>query len=315
MILLDFPLYKLIIVLITILFAGLVDSISGGGGLLSIPAYLFLGIPGHFLLGTNKFSSSIGTFFATIRFAKSNKINWTIAIISVIFALIGSTIGSRLVLLIPVNFIKILLIILIPVITVFTLLPKKGENNKFNLPQKQFESSDTKITNLINSEINTTETDYLYKKVNTEKLKDNKNQLQKLSFEFQLSKLLSNKIIYFIIAGISSLIIGMYDGFFGPGTGTFFILVYTVILKIDITTASGNAKVVNLSSNIAALVTFLIYKKVFLALGIICAFFSIIGNLIGSTLAIKKGSKVVKPFFVLALLLLLSKVIYDLIIG
>lgn len=123
--LLDFPLYKLIILFLTIFFAGLVDSIAGGGGLLSIPAYLFFGLPGHFVLGTDKFSSSIGTFFATIRFALSNKINWTIAFISVIFTLIGSFIGLRLVLLISVNFIKILLIILIPIITIIILLPKK----------------------------------------------------------------------------------------------------------------------------------------------------------------------------------------------
>lgn len=264
----DFPTYKLLILFLSIFFAGLVDSIAGGGGLLSIPAYLFLGLPGHFVLGTNKFSSSIGTLFATIRFAFSNKINWTIAIISVIFALIGSFIGSRLVLLIPVNFIKILLVILIPVITIIILLPKK---NKFQEAENL-----TSINNHNN---------------------------------FNHKKILS---LYFL-AAFFSCIIGMYDGFFGPGTGTFFILVYTTFLHMDMTTASGNAKVVNLSSNIAALITFLIFKKVFISLGIICAFFSIAGNLLGSTLAIKKGSKVIRPVFILALLLLFSKVLYDLI--
>ncbi len=267
----DFPLYKLIILFFTIFFAGLVDSIAGGGGILSIPAYLFLGLPGHIVLGTNKFSSSIGTLFATFRFAKSNKINWVIALISVIFALIGSTIGSRLVLLIPVNFIKILLIILIPIITIITLLPKKNKTKKNN--------SNVEIDFVLNQA----------------------KQIHDFS--------------YFLIASISSLLIGMYDGFFGPGTGTFFILVYTTLLKMDMTTASGNAKVVNLSSNVAALITFLIYKKVFFPLAVICAFFSIAGNLLGSTLAVKKGSKVIKPIFVLALLLLLSKVLYDLLTG
>lgn len=276
----DFELYKLIILFITIFFAGLIDSIAGGGGLLSIPAYLFVGLPGHIVLGTNKFSSSIGTFFATLRFAKSNKINWIIGIISVIFALIGSSIGSRLVLLIPVGFIKILLIILIPVITIFTLLPK-GKNKKEDITNK---NNDITVSNV-----------------------DNES-----SYEINKRK---NNLISYLIAAFFSFCIGMYDGFFGPGTGTFFILVYTTFLHFDMTTASGNAKVVNLSSNIAALITFLIFKKVFLILGVICALFSIAGNVLGSTLAIKKGSKVIKPFFILALLLLFSKVVYDLIKG
>lgn len=273
MTLLDFPIYKLIIVFLTIFFAGLVDSIAGGGGILSIPAYLFLGLPGHMVLGTNKFSSSFGTLFATLRFAISKKINWIIGIISVVFALLGSTIGSRLVLLIPVNFIKILLIILIPIITIITLLPKK-QNNKSPKQEANF-------------------------------LKTNDGLISHNEYS-------NKKFTIYLITAISSLIIGMYDGFFGPGTGTFFILVYTALLHFDMTTSSANAKVVNLSSNIAALITFLIYKKVFILLGIICAIFSILGNLLGSSLAIKKGSKVIRPFFILALLLLFSKVVYDL---
>ena len=276
--LLAFPIYKLIIVFLTIFFAGVVDSIAGGGGILSIPAYLFLGLPGHIVLGTNKFSSSFGTLFATFRFAISKKINWIIGIISVVFALIGSTIGSRLVLLIPVNFIKILLIILIPVITIITLIPKK-QNIKSTKKEVELEKSN-------------------------ENSKNNYIHWQKTDS--------NNKFLFYLVAAISSLIIGMYDGFFGPGTGTFFILVYTTLLHFDMTTASANAKVVNLSSNIAALVTFLLYKKVFVFLGVICAIFSILGNLLGSSLAIKKGSKVIRPFFILALLLLFSKVVYDL---
>ncbi len=289
MVLLGFPVYKLIILFFSIFFAGLVDSIAGGGGILSIPAYLFLGLPGHMVLGTNKFSSSIGTLFATIRFAISNKINWVIAIISVIFALVGSSIGSRLVLLIPVNFIKILLIILIPVITIITLIPKK---NNLNLNKENFP--------------NISHQDF-----NIEVIEKNRD-IDENNKTIQLYKI---KYFYFyLIAALSSLVIGMYDGFFGPGTGTFFILVYTTFLKFDMTTASGNSKVVNLASNVAALITFLIYKKVYILLGIFCALFSIAGNLLGSTLAVKKGSKVIKPVFVLALLLLFSKVVYDLIL-
>ncbi|MFN3411825.1 MAG: sulfite exporter TauE/SafE family protein [Exilispira sp.] len=294
--LLMFPAYKLIILFFIIFFAGVVDSIAGGGGILTIPAYLFLGLPGHNVLGTNKFSSSIGTLFATFRFAKSNKIDWTIAIFSVIFALIGSTIGSRLVLLIPVNFIKILLLILIPIITILILIsPKiKLRKNRADLVDNPSDK-----------------TEYYFEKKFEEKIETKNNINIEVNVKKEKNKI-KQKYIFYLIACFASLIIGMYDGFFGPGTGTFFILVYTYFLGMDMTIASGNAKVVNLSSNIAALVTFLIYKKVLLPLGIICAFFSVSGNLVGSTMAIKKGSKVIRPAFILALLLLFSKVVYDL---
>ncbi|HPC38373.1 MAG TPA: TSUP family transporter [Exilispira sp.] len=331
--LLSFPIYKLIILFLTIFLAGLVDSIAGGGGILSIPAYLFLGLPGHIVLGTNKFSSSIGTLFATLRFAISKKINWIIGIISVIFALIGSTIGSRLVLLIPVNFIKILLIILIPIITIITLIPKKQDDKNSQI--QDYKGND-KITKIFEYKLNNKTTEISYsenlnaetinakilnsdtlnaenlnaKNLNTDASNNNK-------YKYKLEKIwlnINKKFLYYFIAASASLVIGMYDGFFGPGTGTFFILVYTSLLHFDMTTASANAKVVNLSSNIAALITFLLYKKVFILLGIICAAFSITGNLLGSSLAIKKGSKVIRPFFILALLLLFSKVVYDLFI-
>jgi len=258
----DFAIWQLIVVFFSIFLAGVIDSIAGGGGIISIPAYLFLGLSGHVVLGTNKFSSTIGTFFATIRFASHSKINWRIGVVSVIFALVGSSIGSRLVLLIPVDFIRILLIILIPIIAVFTLL-QKNENDNVE-----------------------------------------KNVNDSLTYFHGIKP--------YLISAAASLIIGMYDGFFGPGTGTFFILVYTTLLHFDMTTASGNAKVVNLSSNIAALATFLTHKSVFIELGVLCAICSVIGNWVGSGLAVKKGSKIIKPVFIIALLLLLSKVIYDL---
>lgn len=303
--LLLFPAYKLIILFFIIFFAGVVDSIAGGGGILTIPAYLFLGLPGHNVLGTNKFSSSIGTLFATFRFAKSNKIDWTIAIFSVIFALIGSTMGSRLVLLIPFNFIKILLLILIPFITILILISPKiklRKNDIKNLNQNNF-----KAHPLDNS---SDKPEYYFEK----KFEENNKIKNCINIKFNIKKEKNKnkqKYIFYLIACFASLIIGMYDGFFGPGTGTFFILVYTYFLGMDMTIASGNAKVVNLSSNIAALVTFLIYKKVLLPLGIICAFFSVSGNLVGSTMAIKKGNKVIRPAFILSLLLLFSKIVYD----
>ena len=111
----------------------------------------------------------------------------------------------------------------------------------------------------------------------------------------------------------ASLIVGAYDGFYGPGTGTFLILIFCQLGKLDLRTASGNVKLVNLASNIGALATSLSNGKVFLVLGLIGAVASIAGHYIGSGLAIKDGSKIVRPIILLVLALLAVKVISELI--
>ncbi len=114
-----------------------------------------------------------------------------------------------------------------------------------------------------------------------------------------------------ILAGF---VTGGYDGFFGPGAGMFMTLAFTVVLGLDMVTASGNARVVNLSSNLAALVTFVIHGNVNYAIGIPCAICGILGNYIGSGMAIKGGSKVIRPVMVIVLVLLLLKIVLDLFI-
>ena len=110
----------------------------------------------------------------------------------------------------------------------------------------------------------------------------------------------------------ASLIVGAYDGFYGPGTGTFLILFFCTLGKMDVRTASGNVKLVNLASNLGALATSLSHGKVFLALGLLGAVSSIAGHWLGSGLAIKDGSRIVKPAIVAVLVLLTVKVIADL---
>ena len=110
----------------------------------------------------------------------------------------------------------------------------------------------------------------------------------------------------------ASLLVGAYDGFYGPGTGTFLILIFCNLAKMDLRTASGNVKLVNLASNIGALATSLMAGKVFLVLGLIGAVASIAGHYLGSGLAIKDGSKIVRPVILLVLALLAVKVISEL---
>ena len=76
--------------------AGLVDAIGGGGGLISLPAYLIAGVPVHQAIATNKLSSTCGTTLATARFIRNKLVNFKLAVPSVVSAIIGSSIGAKL---------------------------------------------------------------------------------------------------------------------------------------------------------------------------------------------------------------------------
>ena len=110
-----------------------------------------------------------------------------------------------------------------------------------------------------------------------------------------------------------SLLIGVYDGFYGPGTGTFLLLAFCALGKLDVRTASGNVKIANLSSNLSALATSLLAGKVLIGVGLIAACFSIAGHYLGSGLAIKNGAKIVRPVILIVILLLTVKIIIELI--
>lgn len=244
------------IILPIVFLGGLIDSIAGGGGLLSLPAYLITGMPTHIALGNNKFSSCWGTIFSTLRYFKHGMIDVKIALISAVFALIGSFSGTKAVLLINPEFLRYILVFLLPLITLFTLLKKDI------------------------GAIDTSHTLSTFRKV--------------------------------FLSIIASLIIGFYDGFFGPGTGSFLILFYALVLKYDFVVANGNTKVINSASNIAAMVTFLISGKVILLIGIPAAIAGIAGNMLGSKIVVKKGSKFIRPIFISIFILLFIKIIYDL---
>lgn len=247
----------LLIVCPLVFIAGFIDSIAGGGGIISLPAYIFAGIPIQIAHGTNKFANCIGTSIAARKFLKSGNVSIKPALLSAAGALIGSAIGAQLVVILEEKVLQYCLIIILPIVAVFLM---------FN---KGFGSED-KVRELP------------------------KNRLYPLTF--------------FI-----GLIIGAYDGFFGPGTGTFLVLAFTIICGFNIITGSGNAKIVNLASNFAALIVYLVNGKVFFAVGIPAAICSVLGNYIGAHLAIKKGAKFIKVIILLAITLLFVKVILGLV--
>ena len=246
---------QLLIICPLIFISGFVDSIAGGGGLISLPTYHVVGFSPHMALGTNKFTSCIGTFFSTMRFVRNKNYNLTSAIPSILFALAGSAIGAKIAIYLDVVVLRYILVFGIPVITVI-----------------------------------------VFKKKNLEK---------------QTPKNLS-KIKLIVYSSIVGFVVGGYDGFFGPGTGTFLILIYTSVLGFDLLTSMGNAKLVNLSSNLASLVVFIVEGKILYAIGIPAAICAIAGHYIGSGFAIKKGQTIVRPMLLVVLILLLTKIVIDL---
>ena len=232
--------------------AGLVDAIGGGGGLISLPAYLIAGLPPHMAVATNKMSATFGTALATARFIKAGLVNIRLAVPAVISAIIGSSIGANILLVVSSEVMNYVLVIVLPV-SAFLVLNKKIFNDK---------GSDTVVL---------------------------------------------NKRTY-LTAMASALVVGIYDGFYGPGTGTFLIIAFTVFAKLDIKTANAQAKVINLTTNLTALVILLVNGQVMLLLGIVAAACNMVGGYIGAGLAMTKGSNLSRNCIIFVLFLLALKV-------
>lgn len=239
-----------------VFFAAVVDAIAGGGGLISLPAYLLTGMPAHMAYGSNKFSACIGTLFSALRFLKNGSLNLKIALFSAIFALLGSASGARLTLVLDDKALRISMLILLPFTAIFVLFNKNAFND-----QSAF------------------------------------------------ARLSAKRALF--LAAVIGFALGLYDGFFGPGTGTFLILAYSMVMGFDFKTACGNTKIVNLASNTAALIVFILAGQVMYVIAIPAVICSIAGNWLGSGLAIHKGAKFIRPVLIGVLLLLFIKIIYD----
>lgn len=234
--------------------AGFVDAAAGGGGLISLPAFLACGIPSHIALGCNKCSSAIGTTFSTLRYFRHGAMDFLVAGVAAVGAFVGSTLATHLVLLVSDDFFRILVICVLPVAAII-ILTRKG---------------DALSTNRSN----------------------------------ELSK--RRRVTYAALIGF---FIGGYDGFVGPGTGTFAIIAFNLLMRFDLRTAGGNAKVMNLSSNYASLVVLLMAGKVDFAIALPAAAFCIAGHVIGAGMALKRGAKFIQPMLVVVLGLLLVNLV------
>lgn len=188
--------------------AGFVDSIAGGGGLISLPAYMISGLPVHFAIGTNKLSSAMGTTIVTWKFAKNGYIPWKPALVSAACALVASNLGARLGLLLDDAVFKKLLLVILPLTAFYIFKCKSLELKREPYPEK--------------------------------------------------------KTLLLSIAVAS--VIGVYDGFYGPGTGTFLILLLTGVAHMKLSEANGVAKVINLTTNLSSFSVLLLNGKVAIVL-------------------------------------------------
>ena len=115
-----------------------------------------------------------------------------------------------------------------------------------------------------------------------------------------------------LIVALLSFVIGVYDGFYGPGTGTFLMLLLTAVAHVSLNEAAGLTKVINLSTNVAALVVFLTHGVVWMPLALAAAAFSVVGNYMGAKYFVSKGTGFVKPVIIIVLSLFFVKLCYEL---
>lgn len=250
--LINLSLGALLFLMAAAFFAGFIDSMAGGGGLISIPAALLAGLPPQLSLGTNKFMSSFGTVISFITYSRNNAVIWRIAGIGLAFSLAGSVAGSKTALYCSDEILGKILIFLLPLAALLTFAPIR---------------------------------------------------------RFQRDIAPSRTALYLLTPLICTLV-GFYDGFFGPGTGSFLILALHLALGMNLIKAAGTAKAFNLASNVSSLVVFLLSGKVFFMAAIPMAAANIAGNALGARLAIKRGPALIRKALLFSLALLFVTLVW-----
>ena len=249
---------RYLIVCPLVFLGGFVDAVAGGGGLISLPAYLIAGLPAHTAIGTNKVSSAMGTTLTTYKFWKQGFIELKLAALCAALALAGSTCGANLALLVSDRVFKILLLFILP-LTAFYVFRSRRLDAAGGDP-----------------------------------LSPRKTMA---------------------VAAVCAFVIGIYDGFYGPGTGTFLILLLTGVARMDLNSSAGITKVINLSTNVAALVTYLLNGKVYLTLGLVAGVFGVAGNWLGARSFTQNGSKIVKPLIGVVLAIFFVRILWEMLSG
>jgi uncharacterized protein len=248
--------YIIVILCIAAFFAGFVDAIVGGGGLIQAPIAI-ISLPYYqvsTIMGSLKIPAFSGTSFAAFQYLKKVKINWKLLALMSIVACLSAFVGSYFMTLVSNNFMKPLLLVVLSLLAVYTFMKK--------------------------------------------------------NFGQQKSKVIEEKKL--IVFGILiSLIIGFYDGFIGPGTGSFLVFGLIALLGFDFLQASAHAKMINLATNLGSIILFMIKGKIVWAIAIPMAFSNAFGGWLGAKIALKRGNGFIRIFFLIVVIGTLLRFGYD----
>ncbi len=239
------------VLFLTGLSAGLVDSIAGGGGLITIPVMLGVGMPPHIVLGTNKFQGTFGSFTATYYYSRHRIVQWREAVSGILFTAAGAAAGAYAVQHIDSAFLgKLIPVLLVVVLVYVAATPALGERDEH-------------------------------------------------------ARTTPN--IFYLAAGLA---LGFYDGFFGPGVGSFWAVAFVLALGFNLQKATGYTKLMNFTSNIISLAVFIAGGVVWFEAGIVMAAGQIIGSRLGAKLVIRKGVRFIKPVFLVVVFVTVCKLFY-----
>ncbi len=248
--------FDLLMLLAAALFAGFVDAVAGGGGLIQVPA-LLVALPAEApatVFGTNKLASIFGTGNAALRYARRIALPWAIALPAAAAAFAFSFVGAMTVAWLPRNFVRPLVLALLVLVLLYTMLrPAFGVVSGARLTPEQERPR----------------------------------------------------------ALLMGAVLGFYDGFFGPGAGSFMIFAFVHWFRLDFLHASSAAKVVNFATNAAALAYFIPSGHVLWVTGLAMAAFNIAGALLGARLALRHGSAFVRGVFIVVAAMLIARLGYD----
>lgn len=238
------------VLFVTALIAGFVDSIAGGGGLITIPMLLTCGLPPHLALGTNKLQATFGSFSAAFHYTKKGLVSPRRLLTGILATAFGASVGTITIQLLSPDALKNVLPFLLMIVLVYFLLsPKIGLNErKARLPE----------------------------------------------------------VLFYVLFGV---LIGFYDGFLGPGTGSFWTMAFVFFLGLDLRRATAHTKVMNFISNIVSMVFFILSGKVLFTLGLLMGAGQTIGALLGSRLVIRRETGFVRQFFLMIVTVTILKLI------
>lgn len=247
----DFGILTYTLLFVVAFFAGFVDAIAGGGGLIALPALMSIGIPPHAALATSKLQASFGSFMAAVNFAKKGMINFKEVTIGIVFTFIGACIGTALILFLTTEFLQLIIPFFLIAIFIYTLfMPKVGDEDR---------------------------------------------------------KARINPRIFYIIFG---LLLGFYDGFFGPGAGSFWTFSLVALIGLNMKKAVAHTKILNFTSNIVSLGVFIIGGQVLWVLGLLMGVGQMLGAYFGSNMVIKKDVKFIRTMFLIIVGATIIKLVY-----